>query len=626
MDSREPLGNASTRSSSFLDSLIRESGAKIDILDKLRPKYVDKQMRMRLGDDTGTNSAQAGLFEEGPKRSNQAISTVENHLLPSERDLIKKNYLGLDREVKKTRRSSRRINFDWDLGDDTSKALVNTTAPVQGSRDSNNSLSKVLKTVDVNGNEIELMAPSRASREQWFPDDRHWSEKSRVEMQERDWRILREDFGISISGGVAPPPLRYWHESSLPSVLLNIIDESGYQEPTAIQRQTIPLTLAGKDVMGLAETGSGKTAAFILPMITRLLRTGSVTGDNVTEGPKGLILAPTRELALQIENEARKFCKPLGLRCYAIVGGHSMAEQSVHVRKGVDIVVATPGRLRDCLEQHVLVLTQCGSLVLDEADRMIDLNFEDDLQFILSCLPETLPDVKGAGGGSVRQTTMFSATMPPAVEKLAKVYLRSPITVTVGSTGQAAETVEQRLELLKQESKDSRLLEILASDEFDFPIIIFVNQKTSVEFLYRRLDTLGYRGVALHGGKSQESREAAISSVRNRHRDILIATDVAGRGIDIPDVSLVINYDAPKSIEDYIHRIGRTGRMGQAGVAITFLTLEDHEIFYNLRVVAQKASKSTIPPEFLSHESSRTKPGTVKQRKRQEERIFAYGV
>lgn len=626
MDSEDPLGNASTRSSSFLDSLIRESGAKIDILDKIKPKYVDKQTRMRLGGDAVASSAQADSFEGSLKRDSQAILAVEDYLSPSERDLIKKNYLGLDREAKKTRRSSRRINFDWDLGDDTSKAAVNAVPPVQKSRSPSSPLPIILKTVDADGNEIEIMAPNRAAKEQGLPDDRHWSEKSLKEMQERDWRILREDFGISVSGGVAPPPLRYWQESPLPSVLLSIIDEIGYQEPTAIQRQTIPLTLAGKDVMGLAETGSGKTAAFILPMITRILRTGSASDETITEGPKGLILAPTRELALQIENEARKFCQPLGLRCYAIVGGHSMAEQSVHVRKGVDIIVATPGRLRDCLEQHVLALTQCVSLVLDEADRMIDLNFEGDLQFILSCLPEIPSDVREPGRGDLRQTTMFSATMPPPVEKLAKVYLRSPIIVTVGSAGQAAETVEQRLELLKQEAKDSRLLEILRSDGFDFPIIIFVNQKTSVEFLHRRLDTLGYRSVALHGGKSQESREAAISSLRARHRDILIATDVAGRGIDIPDVSLVINYDAPKSIEDYIHRIGRTGRMGQTGVAITFLTLEDHEIFYNLRIVAQKASKSAIPSEFLSHESSRTKPGTVKQRRRQEERIFAYGV
>lgn len=221
---------------------------------------------------------------------------------------------------------------------------------------------------------------------------------------------------------------------------------------------------------------------------------------------------------------------------------------------------------------------------------------------------------------------MFSATMPPAVEKLARAYLRNPITVTVGSVGQAADTVEQRLEVLKQEAKGSRLLEILASDEFGFPIIVFANHKASVEFLHQRLDVLGYRCVALHGGRSQENREAAILGIRNRQRDILIATDVAGRGIDIPDVELVINYDMPRSIEDYIHRIGRTGRMGRAGVAITFLTLEDHELFYPLRAVAQRAPRSVLPPEFLSHESSRTRPGAVKQRRRQEERIFAYGV
>lgn len=312
-----------------------------------------------------------------------------------------------------------------------------------------------------------------------------------------------------------------------------------------------------------------------------------------------------------------------------------MAEQSVQMRGGTEIVIATPGRLRDCLEQHVLALIQCFCIVMDEADRMIDLNFEEDLHFILSCLPAHMskPDSEASerpeeffAGRNYRQTTMFSATMPAAVEKLARQYLRRPGIITIGLAGQAADTVEQCVEMLKEDEKDRRLIEILSSGEFEPPIIVFVNRKQTVDFLSRRLEVLGHRCVALHGGKNQEQRESAISQLKKSGRDILIATDVAGRGIDIKDVSLVVNYDMAKTIEDYIHRIGRTGRMGKSGTAITFLTGDDSELFFELRAVLLKAPKSRISPDFLAHEASRVRPGTVVQKKRHEERIYAYGV
>ncbi|PJF17384.1 hypothetical protein PSACC_02853 [Paramicrosporidium saccamoebae] len=587
-----------------------------------KPKFLSREERQNIAKTTESSKLQhteSGMKEDmiNPAALSQA-----------DRNIVRERYLGNEKKTdRKVRRGERQVNFDWDTADDTLKNYA-----VQDMPRKSTPKSSVIKTVDAFGNEIEMMTGNGHGDR--F-DDRHWAEKTLDEMQDRDWRIIKEDFNISTTGGQMPNPLRYWSEAPFPRKLHDVLQSIGYDDPTPIQRQAIPVIMSGRDLIGIAETGSGKTAAFVLPMICQILRLPPLNEANMLNGPYGLVLAPTRELALQIESETKRFCRPLGLRCVAIVGGHSMAEQSVHMRQGAEIVIATPGRLRDCLEQHVLALNQCFGIVLDEADRMIDLNFEEDLQFILQCLPSNMskPDSEAAENpakylshGKFRQTTMFSATMPSAVEKLARGYLKRPGTITVGQAGQAADTVTQKLVMLKESDKDRCLLDILNSGEYEPPIIIFVNQKKTVDFLSRRLEILGHRCVALHGGKNQEQREVAISQFKKNGRDILIATDVAGRGIDIKNVSLVVNYDMAKSIEDYIHRIGRTGRMGKMGTAITFLTQDDSELYFELRVIVQKAPKSVIPPEFLSHEAARIRPGAVMQKKRHEERIFAYGV
>lgn len=368
-------------------------------------------------------------------------------------------------------------------------------------------------------------------------------------MNDRDWRIFKEDYNIFTSGGIIPHPIRKWRESDLSEALFPIIQRLGYSDPTPIQRQAIPLALSGRDFIGVAETGSGKTASFVLPMITEIINLPRMTSDIAGDGPYGLILVPTRELANQIEVEAKKFLNPLGFKCFAIVGGHSIAEQSFQLRNGADIIIATPGRLRDCLDQHILVLNQCKYLVLDEADRMIDMNFEEDLSFILDTIPRySLSNQKSK---YPIHMTMFSATMPVAVERLAKTYMLNPATVTVGQSGSVADTIEQRVEIIREEEKSNRIWSILSSRESQFapPIIIFVNQKRTVDYLSKRLESFGLKVVSLHGGKGQDQREAAISLLRTGQKDILVATDVAGRGIDIKNVSLVINYDMPKSIE-----------------------------------------------------------------------------
>uniref|UniRef100_A0A9J8BEZ7 Probable ATP-dependent RNA helicase DDX23 n=1 Tax=Cyprinus carpio carpio TaxID=630221 RepID=A0A9J8BEZ7_CYPCA len=475
----------------------------------------------------------------------------------------------------------------------------------------------------------------KEAKQRW--DDRHWSQKKMEEMTDRDWRIFREDYSITTKGGKIPNPIRNWKEYSLPPHILEVIEKCGYKDPTPIQRQAIPIGLQNRDIIGVAETGSGKTAAFLIPLlvwITTLPKIDRI--EDSDQGPYAVILAPTRELAQQIEEETIKFGKPLGIRTVAVIGGISREDQGFKLRMGCEIVIATPGRLIDVLENRYLVLSRCTYVVLDEADRMIDMGFEPDVQKILEYIPVTnqKPDTDDAedpekmmqnfesGKHKYRQTVMFTATMPPAVERLARSYLRRPAVVYIGSAGKPHERVEQKVILMSEGEKRKKLLDVLASG-FEPPIIIFVNQKKGCDVLAKSLEKIGYNACTLHGGKGQEQREFALSNLKAGAKDILVATDVAGRGIDIQDVSMVLNYDMAKNIEDYIHRIGRTGRAGKSGMAMTFLTKEDSSVFYDLKQAILESPVSTCPPELANHPDAQHKPGTILTKKRREETIFA---
>ncbi|KAL8286356.1 hypothetical protein RQP46_004373 [Phenoliferia psychrophenolica] len=469
-------------------------------------------------------------------------------------------------------------------------------------------------------------------------DERHWSDKTLTEMKERDWRIFREDFSIAARGGSIPLPLRSWKESAIPQQLLDVIEEIGYNEPSPIQRQAIPIGLQNRDQIGIAETGSGKTAAFVVPMLAYISRLPPLSDENRGRGPYALVLAPTRELAQQIESETNKFCKLLGYKCVSIVGGRAIEEQQFNMREGAEIVIATPGRLKDCIERHVLVLGQCTYVVMDEADRMVSLGFEDVINFILDALPVSnlKPDTEEAEDGTLmsmvinaaegddagastlalyRQTVMFSATMPAAVERLAKKYLRRPAIVTIGVAGQAVDRVDQRVEFISsEEKKKARLIEILNTGGFDPPMIVFVNQKKGADVLMKDLQRAHWSVTTLHSGKNQEQREAALNSIRAGECDILVATDLAGRGIDVPDVSLVVNFQMSNTIEAYVHRIGRTGRAGKTGVAVTFLNDGDEELMYDLKTEIAKSPVSRVPPELLKHPAAQTRMSSAMKR------------
>lgn len=572
--------------------------------------------------------------------------------------LVKRRYMGQEQtsrfsaKKKKSRATERKFNFEWNVDEDTSgdynplyqhrhEANFYGRGRLAGfgedvADDVARKYAEALESRDLESGGMrakEILEMERRRREESSRNqlDKHWSEKKLEHMRERDWRIFKEDFNISTKGGSVPNPMRSWEESQLPNRLLELIDRVGYKEPTPIQRASIPIALQSRDLIGVAVTGSGKTAAFLLPLLVYISELPRLDENEwrKNDGPYAIVLAPTRELAQQIEIEAKKFTQPLCFNVVSIVGGHSLEEQAYSLREGAEIIIATPGRLVDCIERRMLVLSQCCYVIMDEADRMIDLGFEEPVNKILDALPvaNEKPDTEEAenpramsqqlgGRDRYRQTMMYTATMPVAVERIARKYLRRPAIITIGSAGEAVDTVEQRVEMIPgEEKRKKRLHDILSSGEFRPPIIVFVNIKRNCDAIARDIKHMGFSSVTLHGSKTQDQREAALASVRNGATNVLVATDLAGRGIDVPDVSLVVNFNMATSIESYTHRIGRTGRAGKSGVAITFLGSEDADVMYDLKQMLMKSPISRVPEELRKHEAAQSKSsrGSVKK-------------
>ena len=329
------------------------------------------------------------------------------------------------------------------------------------------------------------------------------------------------------------------------------IKDKGYVNPSAIQDQAIPHVVAGRDVIGLANTGTGKTAAFILPIIEKM--------SGITTAPAVLIMAPTRELAEQIDEQFRTFARGMRLYSALCVGGMSIDRQIRDLRRRPHVIIGTPGRLKDLLERRVLFVRDITTLVLDEADRMLDMGFINDIRSIISTMPKE------------RQTLFFSATITPTIEALVNDFLNDPVTVSV-RTSETSEHVEQDVvEASSKEEKLAILTNMLSEEAYD-KVLVFGETKFGVQRLSDALSKVGITSVAIHGNKTQPQRQRALRSFKNQEVRVLVATDVAARGLDIPNVSHVINFDQPATYEDYIHRIGRTGRGGAKGKAFTFIT------------------------------------------------------
>lgn len=547
-------------------SVIRDMSRPISIenlvsqgLEAKRPKFLSKSKREKLK-VSKPNGGPKPLTISRPPSSDESISPRK--LLPTKPSRQEKQGKG---------------PFNWALDEDTSDSY------------------QPLVTVKL-----------REQLDEVNHSESQWRTKPLNQMNARDWRLMRYEFDISYKGADLVNPLRAWSEEDLlPTQLASVLHRLRYNEPTPIQRAAIPIALRHRDIVGIAETGSGKTLAYLIPILSFLLNIEDEymklehRQQNNLNKTLALILAPTRELALQITKEAEKFCKILGYSVVTIIGGHQYEETINSLRNGVHIVVATPGRLIDSLERGLISLEKCYHLTMDEADKMIDMGFEKPLQQILLFMPDSKKLNSSIDSRILRitkrTTLMFTATISPAIEKITKNYLTAPGYIFIGAANSLVDKIDQNFEYFEMAPTDKQLFDaerfnilvkILNSEsrKSNFSVIIFANFKRVVEQLAEELSGKGFgEVVTIHGSKSQDAREKAIQTFREKQASILIATDVAARGIDIPHVSLVINYQMVNKFEEYIHRVGRTGRAGQSGKSVTFVDESDKDTFSELR-------------------------------------------
>jgi superfamily II DNA/RNA helicase len=398
-------------------------------------------------------------------------------------------------------------------------------------------------------------------------------------------------------------------ELGLSEKVLNAVEASGYDTPTPIQEQAIPHALQGRDVLGIAQTGTGKTAAFTLPMLSMLER-----GRARARMPRTLILEPTRELAAQVEEAFGKYGINHKLNLALLIGGVSFGDQESKIARGADVVIATPGRLLDFTERGGLLLTGIEILVIDEADRMLDMGFIPDIERICKLVPFT------------RQTLFFSATMPPEITRLTETFLHNPVRVEVSRAATTGENITQTLvpSGSSPEEKRATLRGLVRGADNFKNAIIFCNRKRDVQVVYRSLEKHGFSVGALHGDLDQRARMTALDAFRNDQVQLLVCSDVAARGLDIPDVSHIINYDAPHHSEDYVHRIGRTGRAGKTGVALTIVTRADQKSIAEIeKLIARKIDwqeGAVMPTEDEAEATARERRGARGGRHRGEPR------
>ncbi len=365
---------------------------------------------------------------------------------------------------------------------------------------------------------------------------------------------------------------------NLAEPLAKAVAEMGYASMTPIQAQAIPVVLTGRDVMGAAQTGTGKTAAFSLPLLQRMLRHENTSTSPARHPVRALVLLPTRELADQVAQQIKLYAKHTNLRSEVVFGGMDMKPQTLALKKGVEVLVATPGRLLDHIEARNVVLNQVEYVVLDEADRMLDIGFLPDLQRILSHLPKQ------------RVTLLFSATFSPEIKRLASSYLQNPVTIEVARPNETANTVDQQFYAVSDDDKRYALRDLVRENDIG-QAFVFCNSKLGCARLARALERDGFKTNALHGDKSQDERLKALDAFKQGEVQLLVCTDVAARGLDIKDVPAVFNFDLPFNAEDYVHRIGRTGRAGASGLAISFVAGSDARLLADIEKLIKKKAE-----------------------------------
>ncbi len=377
----------------------------------------------------------------------------------------------------------------------------------------------------------------------------------------------------------------HFDELGLAPELLKAISEQGYTTPTPIQAQAIPIVLSGKDLMGGAQTGTGKTAAFTLPLLQRILPFASPSPSPARHPVRILMLAPTRELAIQVYESVKSYSAHVPLRSLCVYGGVDIKPQIEAIRKGVEVLVATPGRLLDLVEQKCLNFSSVQALVLDEADRMLDMGFVPDVTRIINLLPQQ------------RQSLLFSATFSEEIKKLADKMLQQPVLIEVARRNTVSETIAHRVHPVAAEAKRALLVKLLKSAEYN-QVLVFTRTKLETNKLARELQRAGISADSIHGDKSQIDRLKALEAFKNGSTHVLVATDVAARGLDIDDLPHVINFELPHTPEDYIHRIGRTGRAGKQGAAISLVSAHEVPYLVEIEKLIKKPIEQVVVPGY----------------------------
>lgn len=394
---------------------------------------------------------------------------------------------------------------------------------------------------------------------------------------------------IEVSGEDIPAPIDVYSVETIGEDLHRNTQLCGYDRPTPVQKYSVPIGTAGRDMMACAQTGSGKTAGFLFPIIMSMIKNGGQEPPDASRRrsyPEALVMAPTRELAQQIHEEALRFCYATGIAPVVVYGGAEVREQLRLIERGCDLLVATPGRLVDLIERGRIGMENVRFLVLDEADRCLDMGFEPQIR----CIVEEC----GMPPSEHRQTMMFSATFPSNIQRLASDFMRDYVFLTVGRVGSASKDVTQAVEYVEERDKMEALMKFLLTVEEGL-ILIFVETKRACDFVEDVLCSRGFPACSIHGDKSQREREDALRAFKRAETPVMVATDVASRGLDIPNVTQVINYDLPSNIDDYVHRIGRTGRAGNVGAALSFVNEKNSGIIRELRDLLDE-NQQQVPP------------------------------
>jgi len=532
-------------------------------------KQKKKKVRMEAIEEVGESSAEISKKIKKSKKEDQQVQESIEEVGESSVDSSKK--------IKKSKKQAQHLEESVEEGESSvdSKKIKKSKKQLQESveevGESSVDPSKKIKKSKKQAQElreeaVEEVEPAIAEKKRRKP--------KREDMQAPIADVLSEDaiaeyrlqHHISVSGP-APPPFTTFAQANFPGYINTVWETCKFTSPTPIQAQSWPVALQKTDLVGLAQTGSGKTLAFLLPALMHIRDKMAANGGRRLNNPSALVMAPTRELACQIQSVCDQFSRAANVRSIVLYGGVPKGGQIRQLRYGVDIIIATPGRLMDMMDMEATNLGNVTYLVLDEADRMLDMGFEPQIQRVVAQIPRE------------RQTMMFSATWPPEVQKMARDYMsHSPVQICVGHAATkltSNHSVEQTVQVIDSRAKRRRLSEWLEKWRGQGRILVFAVYKRSCEWLCNSLRQDGWSAASMHGDKSQDQRDRALRDFKSGACPILVATDVAARGLDVKDIRFVINFEMPVNIEDYVHRVGRTGRGGATGVAVTLFTQED---------------------------------------------------